>query len=506
MDFTGPNVVSFLRRSARIAPHRPAVAYPNGEVSYSVLLSRVESFAAALPHSELGEAIGIVTEHDVTTPELYLGVMASGNAVVPLSSRLPDAAIADIADAAGIRLIVVAPTESTRRAGVAAACAATEVAVYGDDLAGVRLPSHISPVGADIAMVSFTSGTTGSPKGVLLTHTNLIVHGLTAAHTYDFEAHNVAVNAMPLAHFAGASRVILGIVEAGTHVILPRFVPADLLAAAEQWRATHTMVVPTMVADLLDAGAEKYDLSRLTLIYGAAPMPMPVAAELVQRLKCKLVNGYGLTESSALATALGPQAHRHAVEQGDLELLASVGHAVAGVEVKVIDADGRTLGAGEPGEIALRGAKVSPGYLNNPAQTAKRFVDGWLHSGDRGRMLAGDNIQLLGRLDDLIITGGMNVQPEEIETQMHAFDGIAECAVFPVASERWGQEVRMAVVTTGRDAVDVDDVRRYLLTRLDQFKVPKQIHIVDQLPKTSVGKVRRRALSDQFAAVDKAGS
>lgn len=498
-------MVSFLRRSARVGAERPAVAYTGGQISYTDLLRRVDAFAASLPHSEYGEAIGVVTEHDETTPEMYLGVMASGNAVVPLSSRLPDAAVAKIAITAGIRLIVVAPGEAARRSGLAAACDGAAVVMYGTDIASVRLPAHVTPVGAGVAMVCFTSGTTGEPKGVLLTHTNLIVHGLTAAHTYRFGTRNVAVNAMPLAHFAGASRVILGIVQAGTHVILPHFEPAELLASIDKWKATHTMVVPTMAADLLQADPEKYDLSRLMLIYGTAPMPMPVAAELVQRLGCALVNGYGLTESSALATALGPQAHRDAVERNDLELLRSVGQAVPGVEVKILDGDGRPAELGDAGQIALRGAKVSPGYLNNPAQTASRFVDGWLLSGDRGRMLPGDNIQLLGRLDDMIITGGMNVQPEEIESEMHAYQGVAECAVFPVASARWGQEVRMAVVPVPGTEMDTTVLRQYLQTRLDRFKVPKVIHIVDQLPKTLVGKVQRRRLAEQFTPNNEVG-
>jgi long-chain acyl-CoA synthetase len=503
---TRPDLISFLRRAARIAGSRSAIAYPGGDISYTALLGRVASLAAQLPHCEQGEAIGVVTEHDPLTPEMYLGVIASGNAVVPLSNRLADTAIAHVAQVAGIRLILVAPGDASRIPGIASACDGCSVRCYGDDLSSARIPAQPGPVPDGAAMVCFTSGTTGEPKGVVLTHDNLLMHGLTAAHTYRLEARNVSINAMPLAHFAGASRVVLGIVNAGTHVILPRFEPAGLLQAIEMYAGTHTMVVPTMAADLLEVEPEKYDLSRLTLIYGTASIPMHIAEQLVHRLGCNLINGYGLTESSALATALGPQGHCDAVARQDLELLQSVGQPVPGMELKIVDEHGREVTDGSPGQIALRGAKVSPGYLNNPEQTAARFVDGWLLSGDRGRMISDGNLILLGRLDDMIITGGMNVQPEEIERELHAFEGVAECAVFPVASTRWGQEVRLALVPQPEAHVDAQLLRDYLKTRLDRYKVPKQVHLVEQLPKTSVGKVQRRRLTEQFSQGQDAGA
>jgi long-chain acyl-CoA synthetase len=490
-------VTSFLSRAAQLYPLRTAVEHPGGTISYTDLRRRVLALAAALSERVSNEAVGILTEHDPATPELYLGVMASGNAVVPLSRRLPDESVAKIARAAGLRLIIVAPEERARRAAIESACDGVVVVDY-PDLTIPPLPRDVTNVDAGVAMISFTSGTTGAPKGVMLTHTNLLVHGLTAAHTYRLDDVNVTVNAMPMAHFAGASRVILGIVNAGTHVILPRFEPAGLLEAIVGSGGTHTMIVPTMAADLLALDLERYDLHDLSLIYGAAPMPMEVAAELQDRLGCNLYNGYGLTESTALATAFGPAAHRQAVKLGDDELLKSVGGAVAGVEVKIIDQDGATVPSGTVGQIALRGLKISPGYFANPEQTARTFVDGWLLTGDLGSMADGGLLHLHGRADDMIITGGMNVQPQEVEEALRDLEGVVECAAFWVPSDRWGQEVRLAVVTSPGYQIDIDRVKQHLSGKLDPFKVPKVVHAVGELPKTPLGKLQRRRLTQQF--------
>lgn len=500
-----PDVLAFLRRSARVAPTALAVASPDGALDYSQLLARVETLAGQL-RSALGsgrrEPVVVVAEHDPAVPELYFGVMASGHAVVPLSSRLPDEAIARIVSRSGARIGILSPSVAGRLKSVAATADTARWIAYGDDPGRVSLPDPEQAIDlpAGTAMVCFTSGTTGEPKGVILTHLNLVVHGLTASLVYRVMGRNVHVTPLPLAHFAGASRVIIATVNAGAHVILPGFDSRELFAAIARWKGTHVVVVPTMVGDLLAIEPERFDLSSLTtMVCGTAPLPMPAARQLVSRMQCGIVNGYGLTESSALATSLGPEAHKRAVAEGNEELLGSIGQAAPGVELRILGKDYLEVPHGDVGQIAMRGLKISPGYLNNPAENAAKFLpDGWLLTGDQGRLLPGDNVALLGRLDDMIISGGLNVQPGEIEREAALVPGLAQCAAFGVRSQRWGQEVRLAVVAAAGTQLESEAVRQFLRTRLDPYKVPKQVHIMVDLPRTAVGKVQRFRLAEQW--------
>lgn len=501
MESPGTPVGGLLRRAARLAPATVAVAWPGGQLTYRQLSERVAAVAASLPPATDGpEPIGVIAEHDAEVPELYFGVMAAGHAVVPISARLPEHAIAKIAKAAGIRVGLIAPSAAHRRASVAETADATRWIIHGEDEQTGTLPAARRALPVGTAMVAFTSGTTGEPKGVVLSHTNLTIHALTCAAVLGLATPNVHVNPMPLAHFTGASRVIIAAVNGGTHVILPGFDPTAVFEAVAQWRGTHMAIVPTMAIDLLAADPGRFDLRSLeTLVYGAAPMPMHVARELAQRLACELFNGYGLTESCAMATVLDGRAHYEAIAAGDEQRLSSVGRAVPGMEVSIVGDDHRELGPGEVGQIALRGLKVSSGYLDRPGANAERFLpDGWMLTGDQGHLSAAGDLTLAGRIDEMIISGGINVQPGEIEAEALAHEGIASCAAFGVASERWGQEVQLAVVLANGASVSPAELRSFLAGRLDRYKVPKVVHFLEELPYTSVGKLQRATLASRL--------
>ncbi|MDH3307992.1 MAG: acyl--CoA ligase [Acidimicrobiia bacterium] len=495
------DAVSFLRRAGNHRSSSTAVVHPNGSITYGELLRRANHVAQRLPRPDLGpQPIVVVTEHDPATPEIYFGVMAAGHSIVPVSARLPDPAIERIASAAGARLGLVGPDHAGRVAGLNQGAGATRWVEYDSDVSIGVLPEPGAALPAGTAMVAFTSGTTGDPKGVLVTHTNLIANGLTAALVFGVGAVNCHINPLPLAHFAGASRVILAAVNAGTHVILPEFDPVGVLDAIEEFRGTHLTVAPAMARELLRAEPERFDLESLeTLVYGTAPMPSNVVSELLERLDCDLINGYGLTESTGLVTALDADHHRQAARAGDEDMLSSIGWPVPGVELRIIDDAHRDVQKGATGEIALRGMKITPGYLSNPEETASRYLNGgWLRSGDQGRLADAGYLLLTGRIDDMIITGGLNVQPLEVEIEAIRFQGVEACAAFGVPSDQWGQEIRLAVVPASGWTVPVEELRVFLQGRLDRYKVPKMVHIVDRLPRSSLGKVQRRELSARF--------
>jgi acyl-CoA synthetase (AMP-forming)/AMP-acid ligase II len=254
-----------------------------------------------------------------------------------------------------------------------------------------------------------------------------------------------------------------------------------------------------MVRDLLQADPERYNLSSLeTLVYGTAPMPLAVARELTARIPCGLINGYGLTESCAMATALGADAHRQAIEKNDDATLGSVGWPVPGIEVAILDPRQQDLPTGSGGEIALRGAKLSSGYLRDGEQTESHFLPtGWLLTGDRGCLSEDGRLTLQGRMDDMIISGGLNIQPAEVEEKALQYGGVAACAAFGIPSERWGQELHLAVTPAAGETLDPDLITAFLRTRVDRYKVPKAVHIVDALPVTGIGKIQRARLRER---------
>ncbi len=478
----------------------------NLTVTYAELDARCRTLAALLAGAGVSparpEPVGALVEHDAETAEIYLGIMLAGQAVVPLSGRLPAAAVAKVARAAGLRMVIVGPSASGRIADLEAAC--PEVAWLGHGAtAAPTLPGEPTELPEGIAMVPYTSGTTGDPKGVLVTHANLLVHALTQAFVLGLadDGNDVHVNPMPLAHFTGASRIVIALASAGAHVILPGFDPARVLAEIADRKGTHIAIVPTMAADLLAAGPGAYDLSSLrTLVYGAAPMPMDVARELTGAFDCELMNGYGLTESTAMATALDGAAHRRALATGDDEMLAGVGRAVPGMEVRILGPELEESRPDTAGQIALRGPKVTAGYFNAPAETAARYLpSGWLLTGDEGSLDERGNLTLKGRIDDTIISGGLNIQPAEVEKETLSIPGVAACAAFPVPSRRWGQEVQLAIVVDP-DGVEPAAIRALLAERLDRFKVPKAVLVVDSLPYTSTGKLRRSELAQHLGA------
>lgn len=506
-------VTSLLHRAALQRPESTAVVGPALHLTYAELERRALEVAALLGRAGLDaarpEPVGALVEHDPETPQIYLGIMAAGHAVVPLSNRLPAHSLAKIARAAQLRLVLVGPQAQERIGELAAHC--PEVAWVRHDGAGApaRLASEAAVLPPGIAMVPYTSGTTGDPKGVLVTHLNLIVHAVTSAFVLGLDdgGSDVHVNPMPLAHFTGASRVVIALASAGAHVIMPGFDADAVLAAIAEHRGTHIAIVPTMAADLLAAGPTDFELSSLrTLVYGAAPMPMEVARELLVNFDCELINGYGLTESTAMATALDGAAHRLALSSGDDELLASVGRAVPGMEVRIVDPDGDEVPSGSNGQIALKGPKVTAGYFNSPAETSAKYLpSGWLLTGDEGSLSDRGDLTLKGRIDDTIISGGLNIQPAEVEKEVLELSGVSACVAFPVPSRRWGQELHLAVVQSGNGGVDAQELRASLALRLDRFKIPKSVLIVDSLPYTATGKLRRGEMARHFGSGEEEG-
>ena len=339
--------------------------------------------------------------------------------------------------------------------------------------------------------LGFTGGTTGAPKAVTLT-----TLGETAELSAflmdlvpDLEPGDRFLHAAPIAHASGA--FFLPALVRGAHaLIMPHFDAAGFLDLAERERATHTFLVPTMLAMILEEPAiESATLAFKRICYGASPIAPSLLERAIVRFGPVFAQTYGQAESPMVITCLGPEDH---------DRVGSCGRPYTTVDVAVFDADDKPVPTGERGEIVCRGTQLMARYWNRPEETAEAFRNGWLHTGDIGRMDEDGFFYILDRKNDMLISGGYNVYPREIEDVLLAHEGVVEAAVVGLPDERWGDRVH--AVIAGRPGLDPEAVRLFCRERLAGYKCPKSVEIWDALPKSGAGKLLRRAVRDRVLA------
>ncbi|WP_127091871.1 AMP-binding protein [Aquabacter cavernae] len=366
-------------------------------------------------------------------------------------------------------------------------------------LAGGDTPHALPAVApTDIAQIQYTSGTTGFPKGAQLTHRGLANNGRFFARSLHARPEDVWVNPMPMFHTAGCGLVTLGALQTGgVHVLPPAFDPALMLALFEAERGTLMLSVPTMLIRMLDhPDAQTRDLSawRLSSL-GGAPVPPELVRRARDRFGVKVAIGFGQTEASPYLTHTVPDdPHPNWIE--------TVGPPLPQTELKVVDpASGETLGLGQTGEICARAPGVMAGYFDNPGATAQALdAEGWLHTGDLGSMDSHGYCRIEGRLKDMIIRGGENIYPREIEDVLFTHPSVASAAVLGVPDTEWGEQVAAFVQARPGATLDEAALAAFCRAHLAPFKVPRLWRIVDQFPQTASGKIQKFVLRDQFRA------
>ncbi|MBI2529004.1 MAG: long-chain fatty acid--CoA ligase [Candidatus Rokubacteria bacterium] len=343
----------------------------------------------------------------------------------------------------------------------------------------------------DIAVILYTSGTTGTPKGVALSHGNLAANARSAAALHELPREEWAVAVLPLSHSYGLTVMNAGHLLGTRGVLLRWFNPEEVLRTIQEFRAVSMSGVPTMFVYLLNCPeAGQYDTSSMRVWgSGAAPLPVEIVEPFERKFGGRLMEGYGLTEASPVVSA-----HR----LSGVRKLGSVGQPIPGVQVSIRDDDDGVLPAGETGEVCVMGPNVMLGYYRNPEETARAIRGGWLHTGDMGRLDADGFLYIVERKKDLIIRGGFNIYPREVEEVLYAFPRTAEAAVVGMRDALMGEDVLAFVVLRAGTRATAEEVMAFCKTRLAPYKCPKQVRFVQSLPKSPVGKILRKELRRQI--------
>ena len=342
----------------------------------------------------------------------------------------------------------------------------------------------------DLAVILYTSGTTGVPKGVALSHANLESNARAAASLHELGREDWAVAVLPLSHSYGLTVMNAGHILGTRAALLRWFHPEAVLRAIQEFRAVSMSAVPTMLVYLLNyPDADRFDTSSMRVWgSGAAPLPTEIVEPFEKKFGGRILEGYGLTEASPVVSA-----HRLSGPRK----LGSVGRAIPGVTISIQDDEDRSLPAGEVGEVCVKGPNVMAGYYRNPEETARTVRDGWLHTGDMGRLDADGFLFIVERKKDLIIRGGFNIYPREVEEALYAHPQVAEAAVVGMKDPLMGEDVVAFVVVKAGQRASAEEIAAFCETRLARFKCPKQIRFVDSLPKSPIGKILRKELRTQ---------
>jgi fatty-acyl-CoA synthase len=502
-------VGSWPHRRARINPAGLALRQARRTLTYGELARRVEQLARSLAARGIrpGDRVAYLGLNDIATFEVFFAAGRLGAIFVPLNTRLAAGEITALLDDAAPGALFYGPEQeeliwqvgpAARGAGVLAPVRGTGGSGGDSYEALIEAGASLPPVAAEVALsdhavILYTSGTTGRPKGALLSHANLTFNTMNQLAHVDVLSTDTALCMCPLFHATGLGQVSLPtIFKGGTVVMSPKFEPGEILAAIAQLRIASFSAVPTMLQMLCDhpdfPGTELSSVRYV--IYGGSMVTERVAVAWQDR-GVHVLQGYGMTEAA-------PGVYL-AIPDGAAQRPVSVGLPHFFTDVALSPLSGQEPGASS-GELLVRGLNVSGGYWNRPAETAQAFPDGWFRSGDVIRTAGDGWAYVVDRIKDIIISGGENIYPAQVEAVISSLPGVADCALIAVPDQRWGEVGLAFVVQAAPQAWTEASLREALRTELAAFKIPKYVRFVDQLPRTATGKVRKQDLRSLAAA------
>lgn len=499
-----------LRRAAQTRASALAVSDGRRECSWAQAETRVARVAAALLEfgARPGDRIAVLSHNSADYFDLYWAAPWAGLILAHLNTRwaLPELcdALADCSPCLLMHDVAHAPMAAALLARHGGTLAAIDMDDTTDEgwqvLVSAARECQDRGEGDDIPVhLFYTSGTTGRPKGATITAGNVWSAGLMIGQPFDLSPNTTALCVMPMFH-VGAGTFLFGLTFAAASIhIADRFDPARTLDMMETRRITHSVLVPTMIAQMLDQpGASKRDLSSVRrLIYGAAPMPDRLIERAMETMPDVGFNqGYSMTETTATGTCLLPSDHF------DPRRRRSVGQAIPGNDISIVGGDGAPVKAGTTGEICIRGPAVMAGYWNRPSETAQVLVNGWLRTGDAGFIDQDGYVHVVDRIKDMIISGGENVYSAEVENVLHDHPGVAECAVIGMPHAIWGEQVVAVVHPVAGEPVDGAALERHCRSRLAGYKIPRRFFFQSEpLVKGATGKILKPEIRASLHAV-----
>ena len=497
------NLSAFVRFHAERGPDRDAIVYAGERVSYAALWNRVQRTAAWLAGRGIGpdDVVAVVMKNSPAFVELMLATSHLGGVFLPVNYRLARDELAYILDNAGAKLLIADDEFEPVAGGFgnAVLIGAREQRDVGALAGEAAAPPMARRVLSDLFRLMYTSGTTDRPKGVMHSYDNFYWKNMDHVLALGLAARDRLLVVGPLYHVGACDLPGIAVLwVGGTMCILRDFDEEAALRAVEAERLTCGWLAPVMLGRLLAyPERDRFDRSTIRWIIGGGERTPEIRIRQFAGLfpNARYIDGYGLTETCSGDTLM--EAGR------EIEKIGSTGRALAHCEIRICDEDGTVLPPGREGEICVRGPKVTQGYWKSPEKTAASFFpDGWFRSGDVGYLDEDGFLYLTDRKKDMIISGGENIASSEVERVIHAMPGVADVAVIGVPDERWGERPVAIVVPAAGAALDYETVRDHCRRSLAGFKVPRELHLRDALPRNPSGKILKRVLRDEFARRD----
>jgi acyl-CoA synthetase (AMP-forming)/AMP-acid ligase II len=503
-----------VHKAVRQCPQAPAIVCGERRLTFTEFANRLSQLAAVLQQLGMGpgDRVGMLAFNSDRYVEYLYGVWWGGGVVNPVNIRWSAAEVAYSLDDCDTRILLVDDHHVALAQQLCELSASLQILVYvgsatvPEGMLGYEaLLTQATPIvdalrsGDDLAAIMYTGGTTGQPKGVMLTHANMAVNGVSALAAVPRSQQAVVIHAAPMFHIGGIGLTVQLMLRLCKQIILPGFDETAVLRAISVEKGSEIFLVPAVLKRLLDCPQfSQHDLSSLRLVmYGAAAIDSTLLNQAIKALpQADFAQMYGMTELSPVVTCL--PAWCHTVEGQKLGKLRSTGLPTSIAEIRIVDKHGADLPSGSVGEIIVRGPMVMTGYWNKPEQTAEALRDGWMHTGDGGYMDADGFIYVVDRIKDMVVTGGENVYSAEVENAILQMPEVALCAVIGVPDDKWGERVHAVLVLRAGAVLDAAAVTAHCKTVIGGYKCPRSIEFRDALPFSAAGKLLKYQLREPF--------
>ena len=514
------NTTDFLNISVAICPERAAIVFEGNRYTFGQLNERTNQLANALKNLgvQKGDRVAMLQVNCNQHVEVYFAVAKLGAIYVPLNFRAKGDELTYMLNSSEANTLFVGgryldlvrsikPNVPSVKNYISVESKQDDMLYYEDIISSAAADDVITEIeDEDTTMLVYTAGTTGFPKGVMLSHSSFGVYVLENVTPPDPEIEEKNILTVPLYHVAGLQAVMAAIYGGRTLVMERQFEPVEWMGLVAGEKVNRAMMVPTMLKQLIDHPEfSKNDLSSLRVItYGAAPMPLEVIKKALEVFPgVNFINAFGQTETASTITTLSPEDHiitgSEEEKEKKLKRLSSIGRPMSDVEMKIFDEEGNELPPGEVGEIVARGPRVMAGYWKDEEKTKKTIdANGWVHTGDVAYMDEDGYFYLAGRATDMIIRAGENIAPEEVEAVARTHPAVDDVAVIGVPDLEWGEQVRAVVVLKAGEKATAEEIIEHCRQRLASYKRPTSVAFVDELPRNPMGKVLKRVLRDQY--------